>query len=30
MKKLMFAAAIAAGLAAFGDGNGIESSNTVG
>jgi len=28
MKKLMFAAAVAAGLAAFGDG--IESSNTVG
>ena len=28
MKKLMFAAAVAAGLAAFGDG--IESNNTVG
>ena len=28
MKKMMFAAAVAAGLAAFGDG--IESSNTVG
>ena len=29
MKKLMFAAAVAAGLAAFGDG-GLESANTVG
>ena len=29
MKKLMFAAAVAAGLAAFGDG-GLESKNTVG
>ena len=29
MKKLMFAAAVAAGLAAFGEG-GIESANTVG
>ena len=30
MKKLMFVAAVAAGLAALGDGNGIESANTVG
>ena len=30
MKKLMFVAVLAAGFAAFGDGNGIESANTVG